>query len=162
MHRTIKEYLENNSDIDSKDIPIIRRVNGKPTIESPPYISLSHSRNITVCIVAFRPVGIDVQFMKQLNYVQMSKRYFSNIIKDEIEFYKYWTAAEAKAKCTDEFLPKVLKNGNFDDCKRLDFIDNYVLTICTKDDSSTIFFNMDENKYLDPNMPFSSQSSLMR
>lgn len=76
-----------------------------PTLE----FNLSHSEDLIVCAIALQPIGIDVEFLKEVPYRdQLIQRYFSlqeqsrlNALPTEAKhqaFFKYWTGKEAMLK----------------------------------------------------------------
>ncbi len=81
--------------------------NGKPYIPGGPEFNLSHSGGITVCAVGEIEVGIDIEQIKPRNMDRII-RLFSFAERKRIsaldgceklhEFYRCWTAKEAKAK----------------------------------------------------------------
>lgn len=80
---------------------------GKPYIPNGPKFNLSHSGDITVCAVGTVEIGIDIELIKPRN-IKRIIRIFSAAEKNRIstldgneklqEFYRCWTAKEAKAK----------------------------------------------------------------
>lgn len=99
--------------------------NGKPYIlgpmqasyEKPPVnISISHSRNYTMCVLSDTLVGCDVEHAdtSKANCLSLARRFFSEeeasaVEADQSVFYKLWTLKEAYTKCTQVPLPVVLK-----------------------------------------------------
>lgn len=80
---------------------------GKPYIPNGPEFSLSHSGDITVCAVGEIGIGIDIELIKPRNIDRMIKMFsaaernrISNLGENEKlqEFYRCWTAKEAKGK----------------------------------------------------------------
>ena len=78
------------------------------------YFSISHSENLVVVAFDEAPVGVDVEFIKPRNFEKLAERY--NIkIETPLDFYKWWTAYEAKYKnpngkfvTTFELLPEYI------------------------------------------------------
>ncbi|WP_207211151.1 4'-phosphopantetheinyl transferase family protein [Leptolyngbya sp. Cla-17] len=71
--------------------------------------NLSHSQDVVVCAIALQPVGIDVEFFREITYCdQLIQRYFSvqeqamlNSLSVEAKrqaFFHYWTCKEAMLK----------------------------------------------------------------
>lgn len=83
---------------------------GKPYVNNLPHIhfNISHSGDWVVCAVCDKPVGVDVQKMKDANFVSIAKRAFtkeeqknfSKTPKEDMrtQFYKTWTAKESYIK----------------------------------------------------------------
>ncbi|MDR3185730.1 MAG: hypothetical protein LBU04_02810 [Christensenellaceae bacterium] len=156
LRKTTKEFLsQKDLDLSSDQMELqIVYHERKPSLKNaPPYVSLSHSANIIACVVAECQVGIDVEFMVERNFVELSKRYFSKTIADNREFYEYWTAGEAMSKRTDVPLVKVLKSGFFAPFRHVPIFPNLIVTISTER-------NFDENiSVLDFYSNFSSNKS---
>ncbi len=80
-------------------------------------ISISHSDNLWVAMIGESKVGIDIEKYRELDYMALSKRFFSN---DEYslvsnggikEFFRIWTAKEAFLKITEGNLINSLKSN---------------------------------------------------
>lgn len=98
---------------------------GKPYIlrpeqaayEKPPVnISISHSRNYTMCVVSDYQVGCDIEHadIEKTNCLELARRFFNEteameVQEDKSVFYRLWTLKEAYTKCTQTPLPLVLK-----------------------------------------------------
>jgi hypothetical protein len=142
LNYALSEYEQHASEaINVHSVNLVRCENKYVITNPPPFISLAHSNDIIVCALASLPVGVDVQFIKTLNYMQFSTRYFSRIIIDQKEFFTYWTFAEAKAKCTGEHLYSVLKTGSFINCRTIPLHNDYILSVYTKDSSEVALVN---------------------
>lgn len=81
--------------------------NNKPFLkECDVYFNISHSKDLSVCVIADFPVGIDVEFLdKNVNYLdfkpQMTDNEFSKIHSstDKVKsLFSYWTKKEAALK----------------------------------------------------------------
>ena len=92
---------------------------GKPYLLNHPEIhfSLSHCREAVACAVSDRPVGIDVESVRE--YKESLARYTMN--EDELSailaaehpdvaFIRLWTMKEARLKCTGEGLRNDMKS----------------------------------------------------
>lgn len=98
---------------------------GKPYIlrpeqayyEKPPvHVSISHSRNYTMCVLSDTVVGCDIEHAdtEKPNCIALAKRFFNEkeiaeVLSDRKAFYRLWTLKEAYTKCTQIPLPVVLK-----------------------------------------------------
>lgn len=86
---------------------------GKPRVDASPVASLefnlSHSKDLIVCAIALQPVGIDVEFFREMTDCDpLIKRYFSvqeQGLLDSLPFearqrafFDYWTGKEAILK----------------------------------------------------------------
>ena len=94
-------------------------VHGKPLLAEHPdiHFSLSHCREAVACIVADRPVGIDVEsvgrYHESLVRYSMSEREQQTIFGADdpvLAFTRLWTMKEARLKLTGEGLTSQLKN----------------------------------------------------
>ena len=84
------------------------------------YFSISHSENLIVVAFDEEPVGIDVEFVKSRNFKKLAKRY--NIkIETPTDFYKWWTAYEAK-----------YKNASGKIVKTFELLPEYICSISTE------------------------------
>ena len=130
----LKEYGVQN--------PQVRRTpKGKPYAElcMPPeaepsqseevYLSVSHSGEYFLCIVAGLPVGIDVQERKGSNAAKIADRYFSDREKEYVDehgengFFTVWTRKEAYSKLTGEGLAEIIRGTEVLDREDVEFTD---------------------------------------
>lgn len=109
----IKDCLE---EYGVQDPQILRTPKGKPYVElCDTYLSVSHSGEYFLCIIAERPVGIDVQERKNSNSDKIAERYFTerekSFIKDNGEngFFTVWTRKEAYSKLTGEGIAEIIR-----------------------------------------------------
>lgn len=131
----LKEYGMQNPQV-------LRTPKGKPYVElckAPEteepescqvHFSLSHSGEYFLCIVADRPVGIDVQERKGSNAAKIADRYFSDDEKEYVKengengFFTVWTRKEAYSKLTGEGLAEIIRGTDVlsrDDVEFTDF-----------------------------------------
>jgi Phosphopantetheinyl transferase len=117
LKSAVKEYLrlERLPEFEPK---IIREIDGKPILRpdsvpcSPlpaPRLSLSHSGRVTLAAVSDAPVGVDVEKIRPLDYINISKRFFGREIDGEKEFFDLWTLKEAYKKSSGVSLVQALK-----------------------------------------------------
>ena len=75
---------------------------GKPVLKHFPtiFFNLSHSHELALCVVANYPVGIDVQYQKNIQYKMMAKRFFNEneMVNNKADFFTLWTQKEAYLK----------------------------------------------------------------
>ena len=100
-----------------KQLPVeVKRENGKPFLadaegERTLFASLSHSGEITACALSEKPVGIDIQKRKKIDFAAVSARFFSKKTEDEKEFYRLFCAAEARYKADGGSFFAAMKKG---------------------------------------------------
>lgn len=91
---------------------------GKPFIVGHPeiFFNLSHCREAVACAVSNRPIGIDVesvrQFKESLVRYTMNEREVAQIMEAErpdVAFIRLWTMKEARLKLTGEGISNDLK-----------------------------------------------------
>ncbi|GAB7140514.1 hypothetical protein RsTz2092_04630 [Deferribacterales bacterium RsTz2092] len=78
---------------------IAKGEHGKPFIpDSNICFNVSHSAGVLVLGLDTQPVGVDIEFMRQRNFADISKHYFGREITAISEFYIAWTRHEACVK----------------------------------------------------------------
>ena len=131
----LKDY-----NINYNNITILENEYGKPYIkDSNIYYSISHSNNLVMVAIDDKPIGIDIQFIKDKNK--------NNFILNESEYkYNYieiFSLKESYIKCigsninhmkdiTFNLDNKILSNKDEYEFIQLKDIDNYVISICNK------------------------------
>ncbi len=99
------------------------------------YFSISHSYDIVAICFDFKPVGFDIEHIKERNLQKISKRYKRDFA-DLKSFYNFWTEYEAKYK-----LQSLSK-----ETKTFDFLNDYIATIASVRTFLDIkIFNIDKN-----------------
>ena len=92
---------------------------GKPAIVGHPEIhfNLSHCREAALCVISDRPVGVDVESVRQkrdgLVEYTMNAREVEEIrtaVNPDLQFIRLWTKKEALLKLTGEGINNHLKN----------------------------------------------------
>lgn len=88
-------------------------LNGKPYLKTrKKYLSISHSCEYLVIAFSDNNCGVDIEKIKNRNYVSISKR--MNFNADNLEdFYKEWTKYEAEYKLGEE--AKSIMQTDYDD-----------------------------------------------
>lgn len=119
------------------DSLILRTENGKPYVKNTAgrnkpdiYISASHSKNLFVCLIGDKPLGIDLQHGIKVKHEKIAGRYFAEDEAELVrrlgapEFFKLWTRKEAFSKYTGNGLRDVMARTsvlNRNDVEFLDF-----------------------------------------
>ena len=123
----IKDCLE---EYGVEDFHVLRTPKGKPYVElCDTYLSVSHSGEYFLCIIAERPVGIDVQERKNSNSDKIAERYFTerekSFIRDNGEngFFTVWTRKEAYSKLTGEGIAEIIRGTEVIDREDVVFTD---------------------------------------
>ncbi len=137
------------------DISYRYNEHGKPFLKdySDIYFSISHSKDYVVCILSNAEIGIDIEYIEDIN-LNVAKRFFAeseykSIMSSETKaqrldkFYDCWTKKEAYIKWTGKGLACPL--DSFDvyskldcDLKTLDKFDGYKCAICTQSQISIL------------------------
>ena len=139
-----------------QDSQVYTGEHGKPMIEGLEF-SLSHSGNLVVCAVSNKPVGCDVERLREAPR-GVAKRCFSegeqaylsqfSEVEYDREFFKLWTMKESYVKMTGEGMAQTLgtfevvvgeearvcRYGELQDCFLQDVeIEGYVAAVCAKE-----------------------------
>lgn len=121
----IKECLEAYG-IQSRQV--LRTPNGKPYVDQV-HLSVSHSGEYFICIIADKPVGIDIQEKRQSNTDKIAERYFTEMEKTYIEehgedgFFMLWCRKEAYSKLTGNGIAELIKGTEVIGRDDVDFTD---------------------------------------
>ena len=131
-------------------------LHGKPEIKGICF-NLSHSSNMVVCAVSDKPVGCDVEKVREAPYKvadrflnKNEKNYLEQYSGDEKnrEFYRLWTMKESYVKMTGEGLSvapneielridndiKVCRGGKTQNCFLKEYgLQGYFLTVCARE-----------------------------
>lgn len=95
---------------------------GKPYLRNYPFINfnLSHSGDFVVCATDVKPLGIDIEEVKDLEYVNIAQNFFTEselnyIFKQSLDtqlskFYELWTLKESYVKCRGQGLATQLQS----------------------------------------------------
>lgn len=103
---TAKKLAAEFLNLNIEKIELLRAENGKPYIKgNPAYISISHSGDFVAAAVSEKPIGIDIEIIKEKDLDFTKKLFcdsdleFINSESDSLTaFYKVWTAKEAYLK----------------------------------------------------------------
>lgn len=122
---------------------------GKPITDGMEF-NLSHSGDIAVCAVSDKPIGIDIEAVREIR-PDVAKRFAS---ADELEYigsdprrlFEIWTLKEAYFKCVGTGIGSDIKSVTFtvdgDDircsepgftCKFISIADGYICSVCEKE-----------------------------
>lgn len=113
--------------------------NGKPLLDFC-FFSISHSKTRVVCVVSDNPIGVDIEFIKQIksssHYPLFSKAETKDINEHEntsLRFLELWTRKEAFVKINGGKIIDVVDTLNFD-FKNFVFtteiVDDCIITVC--------------------------------
>ncbi len=144
--KAVAEWL----DVSAEEIVLCIGKNGKPFAENTKVqFNISHSGNLVVCAVDDKPVGIDVEQIRNIE-LKIAKRIYTD---DELfylfgfcpsdddfksspddgmllRFFELWTAKEAYLKYTGAGITENLKTLSVDSEKiQKEYIDDYVIAI---------------------------------
>ena len=128
--------------------------NGKPYLKNYAdiHFNISHSKDYAVCAVSDKEIGIDIQYMRKVNYAladkcfcDEEKRFFENAENKNEAFYKIWTRKESFLKACGmgitiplnafSVLDEIKYNGKY--YKFRDGImpdENYSISVCTENE----------------------------
>lgn len=122
---------------------------GKPITDGMEF-NLSHSGDIAVCAVSDKPVGIDIEALREIR-PDAAKRFASAeeleyIGSDPRRLFEIWTLKEAYFKCVGTGIGSDIKSVTFtvdgDDircsepgftCKFISIADGYICSVCEKE-----------------------------
>ena len=109
------------------------------------YFNLSHSNMCAACVISDKPVGIDIQYMKDFDE-KLSQRFFTldeqnfykNAHNKKAAFYEIWTKKEALLKCLGTGLGEISSKSIFDAQKegyvfKIEVFDNFTMCVCQKE-----------------------------
>lgn len=105
-------------------IKFVRTPNGKLELGDKSlniHFNISHSQDIVVIAISENNVGIDAEFIKKRDFINVASEYFSDeeclFIKNSNnqpdDFYIFWTLKEALIKCRGDKLINLSKNDKF-------------------------------------------------
>lgn len=116
--------------------------NGKPLVDGV-YFNLSHSGDVVICAVSEKPVGCDIEQIKDAPK-QVAERSFSEDEKAYLEqfsgetynreFFRLWTKKESYLKMTGTGIRVPLDTLKIEDCFMQEYeIPGYQITVCAKE-----------------------------
>lgn len=131
--------------------------NGKPVMQGVSF-NLSHSGDMVVCAISEKPVGIDIEKIKEMKlnvaerfFTQSEKEYLEHFAGDKKkeEFFRLWTMKESYMKYTGEGMKlaldrfefsfndkvSVCRDGKLMECHFKEYdVQGYKLTVCAEED----------------------------
>lgn len=145
-----KKAVEEFCGMSVEDVILRAGENGKPYAENAGvHFNISHSGNLVVCAVNDKPVGIDVEQIRNIE-LKVAKRVYTHdelfylfgfhpadedfcMVPDEkmlLRFFELWTAKEAYLKYTGEGIASELKTLAVNSEKILrEYHEDYVISI---------------------------------
>lgn len=107
--RSLGAALLLNLILKDKDFQLETEESGKPFIKGNPfYISLSHSGDYAVLAVSEKPIGCDIEKIREIN-PEMPKKIFGEEITEKEKFFELWTKKESYLKLSGEGLKALNK-----------------------------------------------------
>lgn len=161
----IKTIITETFGITSKNIIFNKNEFCKPYLKNYESFNfnISHSGEYVVCAIDDKPIGIDIEQIKHIEYKDIAERFFSTseleyIIKADLcnklkKFYEIWTLKESYIKCCGMGLSmplntfsidlsggetiRVVDNSNYENhlLKLIDIDLNYKMAICSTNES---------------------------
>ncbi|WP_234119117.1 4'-phosphopantetheinyl transferase family protein [Clostridium hydrogenum] len=122
----IRTIIIQELNISNNHISFKKNQYGKPYMEYYPKFNfnISHSGNIVLCGIDNKPIGIDVEEVKHIEYRDIAKSFFTEMEFDYInrnnsnirlsKFYEIWTLKESYIKCCGQGLSIPLKSFSID------------------------------------------------
>lgn len=98
-----RQMLSSVLNIAPQEIIFTYTENGKPVVDGA-YFSISHSGELVGCVVAERPVGLDVEQIR--NAPQRLRRAMGAEGESDEVFFRRWTKREALIKCRGETIAR--------------------------------------------------------
>lgn len=118
----IRTIIIENLNIDNKYIRFNKNQYGKPYLKEYPNFNfnISHSGDYVLCAVDDKPIGVDVEEKKSIEYEEIAKSFFTAkefdyIVNGDLKsrldrFYEIWTLKESYIKCCGQGLSIPLKS----------------------------------------------------
>lgn len=116
--------------------------NGKPEVDGICF-NLSHSGDIVICAVSEKPVGCDIEQLKdapkqvaERSFTEEEKEYLRQFSEEEYnrEFFRIWTRKESYLKMTGTGIRVPLNKLEIKDCFIKEYeIPGYQITVCAKE-----------------------------
>ena len=138
---------------------------GKPEVPGI-HFNLSHSENLVVCAVSDKPVGCDVEKIKEVPHT-LAERFFSEKEREYLSacsgeaykeaFFRLWTMKESYAKMTGEGMSgtvdkveivldepiQILCGGQVQKCYIKEYrIDEYQISVCAEEEEFSAAYTM--------------------
>ncbi len=112
----IRTIIIENLKIDNKHIRLSKNPYGKPYLKEYPNFNfnISHSGDYVLCAIDDKPIGVDVEEIKHLEFEEIAKNFFTTrefeyIVNEDSKFqldrfYELWTLKESYIKCCGQGL----------------------------------------------------------
>lgn len=122
----IKTIIIKELGIGNEYIKFRKNLYDKPYLKDHPKFNfnISHSADYVVCVIDNKPVGIDIEEIKHIDYKKIAKCFFSvgefdyitnqNLDIQLSEFYTIWTLKESYIKCCGQGLSISLNSFSLD------------------------------------------------
>ena len=117
----LTEYVAKNIyNVENTEVEII---NNKPQFKnSDKQFNISHSKNVVLVCFDDNPVGVDIEYIKPRDYIELAKRMGFKLKERTLEeFYIFWTQYEAEYKLG--FKSKDIRSKNF--------LNEYILSVAS-------------------------------
>jgi 4'-phosphopantetheinyl transferase len=115
----IRHVISEELDVESNKFNIKEDTYGKPYSDNIQnlYFNISHSQDWIVCAISSFPVGVDIEKIRPINFIDISKLYFTSdeykliaakkLKEQQDTFYRLWTLKESLIKANGKglFLP---------------------------------------------------------
>ncbi|MBC8063126.1 MAG: 4'-phosphopantetheinyl transferase superfamily protein [Clostridiaceae bacterium] len=122
----IRSIIFEKLNIQNKYITFEKNPYGKPYLKGHPKFNfnISHSGDFVVCAIDDKPIGIDIEEVKYIEYKDIAESFFSvseldYIVEEDLniqlnKFYEIWTLKESYIKCCGQGLSIPLKSFSID------------------------------------------------
>ncbi|NSB12641.1 4'-phosphopantetheinyl transferase family protein [Clostridium beijerinckii] len=139
----IRSIINAKFNLINKYIIFSKNEYGKPYLKCYPdfKFNISHSGEFVVCAIDNKDIGIDIEYIKNIEYKEIAKKFFSEnefeyIIKNNIDiqlnkFYEIWTLKESYIKCCGQGLSIPLESFSIN----IDTYNNINVNINNKTDT---------------------------
>lgn len=98
-HEFLFYILNRYYNVPARESDLKRSPYGKLYLENcPVHFNLSHSKDVIALAVGNKPVGIDVEKIREKQFSRVANVYFGNTASSPEEFFRLWTKAEAFVK----------------------------------------------------------------
>lgn len=118
----IRQFFMEKFSLTNEEVKIVYDSLGKPYVENygNVYFSVSHSGSYVMAAFGLKPIGVDVEELRNMDFKGLASRYFDHLEenyifdiddKDEImkRFYEIWTVKESYTKLLGAGLSRGLK-----------------------------------------------------
>ncbi|NFA43456.1 4'-phosphopantetheinyl transferase superfamily protein [Clostridium botulinum] len=122
----IRNIINEELCINNRQIKFKKNKYGKPYLREHPQFNfnISHSGDFIICAVDNKPIGIDIEEKKNIDYKKIARKFFtvsefSYIVNQNLDFqlskfYEIWTLKESYIKCCGKGLSIPLNSFSVD------------------------------------------------